>query len=122
MVRSTAMKRAFRLARLGPDFLLDELTDALRLNAWQEFNGLFLVVYGKLRERKAATAGQEMLRLRMYEKLQQMVQLGVVEKTGKQYRGITTKLNSWAEHLAAEHCRQLMKVVKPVAVEGHVGG
>ena len=75
-----AMKRNFRFARTGPDFLMDELTEALKADVWFEFNPLFLQVYSKLRDRKAAGGGQEMLRLRMYEKLQKLVQRGIVEK------------------------------------------
>lgn len=106
------MKRNFRFARTGPDFLMDELTDALRENIWFEFNPLFIQIYAKLRERKAAGGGQEMLRLRMYEKLQNLVQRGIVEKNGKSYRGIASALAAWAEHTAAQHCQQLLNAVK----------
>lgn len=91
---------------------MDELTEVLRDNRWFEFNALFLVVYEKLRERKAAGGGQEMLRLRMYEKLQGLVQRGVVEKSGKTYRGIASALATMAERVAAQHCQQLLDVVK----------
>jgi hypothetical protein len=107
-----AMKRNFRFARTGPDFLMDELTEALKADVWFEFNPLFLQVYSKLRDRKAAGGGQEMLRLRMYEKLQKLVQRGIVEKNGKTYRGIASALAAWAEHVAAQHCQQLLEVVK----------
>lgn len=107
------MKRTFRFARTGPDFLMDELTDVLKCDAWFEFNPLFLQVYGKLRERKAAGGGQELLRLRIYEKLQNLVQQGIVEKTGKQYRGVASALAIMAERAAAQQVRQLVTAVKP---------
>ena len=57
-----------------------------------EFKPLFTMV--KLRAGKAANGGEEMLRLRMYEKLQNLVGQGVVEKTrtksGKEYRGLAS--------------------------------
>jgi len=106
------MKRTFRFARTGPDFLMDELTEALNCDSWFEFNPLFLQVYGRLRARKAAGGGQEMLRLRMYEKLQNLVQRGIVEKSGKNYRGITAALTAWTEQIAAQHCQRLLEVVK----------
>lgn len=106
------MKRLFRFARTGPDLLMDELTDALRCETWFEFNPLFLLVYGKLRERKCAGGGQELLRLRIYDKLQTLVQQGVVEKNGKQYRGITSALAALAERVAGLRCQHLLDIVK----------
>jgi hypothetical protein len=106
------MKRSYRFTRSGPDFLMDELTEALRNDAWFEFNPLFLRVYERLRERKATGGGQEMLRLRMYEKLQNLVQRGIVEKNGKTYRGIASALAAFREHVATQHCQRLLDVVK----------
>lgn len=106
------MKRIYRFARTGPDFLMDELTEVLRIDAWFEFKPLFLRVYERLRERKAAGGGQEMLRLRMYEKLQNLVQRGIVEKSGKNYRGIASALAAFTEHVAAQHCQRLLDVLK----------
>lgn len=106
------MKRTFRFARTGPDPLMDELTDALRCDAWFEFNPLFLQVYGKLRERKAIGGGQELLRLRIYDKLQNLVQRGIVERKGKQYRGVVLALAALAERVATQHCQRLLDLVK----------
>lgn len=112
------MKRSFRFARTGPDFLMDELTEVLRSDSWFEFNPLFLLVYGRLRERKAVGGGQEMLRLRTYEKLQNLVQRGIVERSGKAYRGIGSALSTLAERVAAQHCQQLLDAVKaPVSAQ-----
>lgn len=91
---------------------MDELTEVLKNDVWFEFNPLFLRVYDRLRERKAAGGGQEMLRLRMYEKLQSLVQRGIVEKSGKNYRGIASALSALAEHVAAQHCQRLLDLVK----------
>jgi hypothetical protein len=107
-----AMKRLYRFARTGPDFLMDELTEVLRMESWFDFNSLFLRVFERLRERKATGGGQEMLRLRMYEKLQTLVQQGIVEKSGRNYRGIASALTAFAENVATQHCRRLLEVVK----------
>lgn len=53
-----------------------------------EFNSLFEAVYENLKLRNAVSGGEEMLRLRAYEKLQNLVSRGMVEKNGKQYRGL----------------------------------
>lgn len=57
-----------------------------------EFKALFAVVHANLRARNAASGGEEMLRLRAYEKLQNLVQAGIVKKTGKEYTGVTAGL------------------------------
>lgn len=106
------MKRAFRFEHAGPDFLMDELTEALRSDEWFEFELLFSQVYNKLRERKGSRRGKEMLRLRTYEKLQDLVQKGAVEKIGKTYRGIASALAALAERAAAIHCQHLLNIVK----------
>jgi len=53
-----------------------------------EFKQLFDIVHENLRARNAASGGEEMLRLRAYEKLQNLVARGMVKKTGKKYRGL----------------------------------
>ena len=45
-----------------------------------------------LRNRNAASGGEEMLRLRAYEKLQNLVARGMVKKDGKKYKGIPKQL------------------------------
>ncbi len=47
------------------------------------FKDLFLVVYENLKARNAVSGGEEMLRLRAYEKLQNLVTRGLVSKDGK---------------------------------------
>jgi hypothetical protein len=61
-----------------------------------EFKELFEIVYDKLRARNAASGGEEMLRLRAYEKLQNLVSRGMVKKTGKKYRGVSSALTAAA--------------------------
>ncbi|MGB8355711.1 MAG: hypothetical protein WCD79_17560 [Chthoniobacteraceae bacterium] len=79
-------------SRRGPDFVTEELASVLSTKASFEFKALFDIVHENLRERKVAGGGEEMLRLRAYEKLQNLVQAGMVKKTGKKYKGSTTAL------------------------------
>ncbi len=53
-----------------------------------EFPQLFEIVHENLRNRNAASGGEEMLRLRAYEKLQNLVARGLVKKNQKKYRGL----------------------------------
>ncbi len=61
-----------------------------------EFKPLFEVVFTNLRARNAASGGEEMLRLRSYEKLQSLVDRGAVKKTVtgtvKKYKGVAAPL------------------------------
>ncbi|KAB2648139.1 MAG: hypothetical protein DVB27_01700 [Verrucomicrobia bacterium] len=79
-------KSAF--ARRLPDLVTEELAAALMSKTNYEFKELFEVVHAKLKARNAASAGEEMLRLRAYEKLQNLVSSGMVKKDAKKYKGI----------------------------------
>ena len=57
-----------------------------------EFKQLFEILHENLRARNAASGGEEMLRLRAYEKLQNLVARGMVKKTGKKYKGLPAAL------------------------------
>jgi len=61
-----------------------------------EFKPLFDLVMLKLRERNAASGGEEMLRLRVYEKLQGLVSQGAVDRTvngtTKKYKGVAPRM------------------------------
>ncbi len=52
------------------------------------------MVHASLRARNAASGGEEMLRLRAYEKLQTLVSRGMVKKTGKKYKGLASLANA----------------------------
>ena len=61
-----------------------------------ESKPLFDTMLLNLRERNAASGGEEMLRLRAYEKLQSLVDRGAVKKTVtgvvKKYKGVPAPL------------------------------
>src|SRR4051812_21217540 len=95
------MKCSYSFSRRAPDLLAQEIATVLSSKSWFDFKGLFDVVYGNLRSRKAAGGGEEMLRLRSYEKLQNLVSAGAVEKNGKNYRGLAPGLASFFGAAAA---------------------
>jgi hypothetical protein len=79
-------------SRRGPDNITEELVAALSGSKSYEFKALFSVIHAALRARNAARGGEEMLRLRTYDKLQNLVRQGQVKKTGKKYKGVTNAL------------------------------
>ena len=88
-----------------------------------EFKSLFDVVHANLRAKNAASGGEEMLRLRLYEKLQNFVQAGFAKKTGKEYRGVPKGIETFlstaaelnARFAAGTHSRPPVVVMAPVA-------
>ncbi|MGH7981904.1 MAG: hypothetical protein ACREFF_02015 [Candidatus Udaeobacter sp.] len=93
--------------RRAPDNLTEELVAALSSKASFEFKPLFELILLNLRERNAANGGEELLRLRAYEKLQGLVHQGAVKRTvngiTKKYKGVRPRLQT----LGAE-----MKIVR----------
>ena len=77
-----------------PDNISEELVAVLSCRGTFEFKPLFDILLLNLRERNAASGGEEMLRLRAYEKLQNLVARGAVKKTGKKYKGLPSALAS----------------------------
>ena len=90
-----------------PDNVTEELVAVLSSKASFEFKPLFDVILGNLRERNAASGGEEMLRLRVYEKLQGLVSRGAVNRT---VTGITKKYKGVAPHMAT--LKAEMKVLR----------
>ena len=79
-------------SRRVPDLVTEELVSVLSQKSSFEFKQLFDIVHEKLRARNAASGGEEMLRLRAYEKLQNLVARGMVKKNGKKYKGLASAL------------------------------
>jgi len=84
------MQRKSAFSRRLPDLVTEELVAALTSKSSFEFKQLFDVVHERLKARNAASGGEEMLRLRAYEKLQNLVSRGMVKKTGKKYKGLAS--------------------------------
>jgi hypothetical protein len=94
------MKSSTAFVRRSPDRVAEELVAALSTNESWEFKALFSVVHANLKARNAASGGEEMLRLRAYERLQTFVGSGVATKVGKEYRGVTAGLAAYAKSAA----------------------
>ena len=86
VVMAITTKRT-RFSRRLPDHVTDELVNVLSERKQFGFNDLFERVFANLKLRNAVSGGEEMLRLRAYEKLQNLVTRGLVEKNGKEYKG-----------------------------------
>src|SRR5204862_1546753 len=82
--------------RRAPDNITEELIAVLSSKAAFEFKPLFEIILLNLRERNAASGGEEMLRLRAYEKLQGLVNQGAVNRTisggTKKYKGVAARM------------------------------
>ena len=79
---------SIRRNRRLPDYVMDELLLLLKSSAKQySFNDIFEIIYEKLKERNAVSGGEEMLRLRCYEKLQGLVEQGLATRKNKMYKG-----------------------------------
>jgi hypothetical protein len=91
-----AVYKKYAFSRRLPDLVTEELVCALSQKRSYEFKQLFDVVHDNLRRRKAANGGEEMLRLRAYEKLQYLVFSGAVKKDGKIYTGNSAALTAMA--------------------------
>jgi hypothetical protein len=85
-------------SRRMPDNVTEELVAVLSSRASFEFKPLFDTILLNLRERNAASGGEEMLRLRVYEKLQGLVGQGAVNRTvtgmTKKYKGVGPRMNT----------------------------
>lgn len=114
------MKSTYGFSRRGPDRVAEELASVLSSKSSFEFKALFTLVHANLKARNAAGGGEEMLRLRAYEKLQALVQAGIVTKKGKEYKGVAKGLTTFiatANELNAEFAaRKLSRPTSPVPV------
>ncbi|MGC6465152.1 MAG: hypothetical protein ACON38_13775 [Akkermansiaceae bacterium] len=98
-----ATTKRTRFSRRLPDHVTDELVNVLSSDdKLFGFNELFEEVYERLKERNAVSGGEEMLRLRAYEKLQNLVTRGLAEKDGKEYRGLERIQEAHSDNLAQQ--------------------
>ena len=113
-VLKTSMKTSYAFSRRGPDRVTEALVGVLSVATSYEFKALFSLVYADLKARNAASGGEEMLRLRAYEKLQNLVQTGAVKKIGKEYRGVPASLAALLEVNAAPAAAVVVEGVEPL--------
>jgi len=86
------MKTNYGFSRRGPDNVTEEVARVVSRAGSHEFKVLFLEVHANLKARNLTGGGEEMLRLRAYEKLQNLVAAGIVNKKGKEYFGVPAAL------------------------------
>src|SRR4029453_17087572 len=89
-------RSAISFTRRAPDNITEELVAVLSSKDSFEFKPLFDIILLNLRERNAGSGGEEMLRLRSYEKLQGLVNQGAVTRTvkgiTKKYKGVASRM------------------------------
>jgi len=96
-----AVTKKTRFSRRVPDHVTDEIVNVLSVqDEHLGFNELFELVFEKLKERNAVSGGEEMLRLRAWEKLQNLETRGMVEKKEKKYKGLDTLLKAHSDQAA----------------------
>ena len=66
-----------------------------------EFRALFTKVFAVMKLKKTVTGGEEMLRLRSYEKLLLLAKRGFVLKTGKSFSGLARLHEAGSAHKLA---------------------
>jgi hypothetical protein len=111
------MNRFRRVAR-SRDQVIPELIRVLSTHTWLAFDELYAGVAESIHRRRPFRCGQEMLRIRVYEKLHQLVLNGFAERQGKTYRGILNELPVLAEHISAEEARRRSRQILRVSADG----
>lgn len=100
-----SMKLNFKFSLRSPDRVSDALAAVLSNKGAWEFKALFDLVHANLRSKDYARGGDEMLRLRAHEKLQNFLFSGIVTKVGKEYTGVPEALAAWVETSAEFNSR-----------------
>src|ERR671919_333770 len=105
--------------RRAPDNLTEELVAVLSSKASFEFKPLFEIILVNLRERNAASGGEELLRLRTYEKLQGLVHQGAVNRTvtggTKKYKGVGARLQTLSAEMKILRSEWTLKLAAKAA-------
>lgn len=96
---ATSSKTAF--SRRLVDHLMDELVLVLGEGGGYEFRALFTKVFENLKLKKTVTGGEEMVRLRLYEKLLVLAKRGLVLKEGKNFTGLADLYKASSAHKQA---------------------
>ena len=117
------MKLNFKFSLRGPDRVSEELATVLSKKGAWEFKELFEMVHTNLRSKDMARGGDEMLRLRAHEKLQNFLFAGIVTKKGKAYSGVPKALEAFFKTAAefnerfatGTHCHPPSKGKAPAA-------
>jgi hypothetical protein len=87
--------------RRRKDYASEELVAALLARPTYTFGDVFQVVNERLKARKVSSVGEEMLRLRVYERLQTFVSQGLVKKAGQEYTAVRSAVQALAAQMEA---------------------
>ena len=80
--------RRSRSSRKTPDLVTDELILILHEAGMLEFNDIFQRTVVVMKAKHMSLGGEEILRLRIYEKLQNLVSAGGLMKKGREYTAL----------------------------------
>lgn len=93
----------YTASRRTPDLLMEELVAVLLRSRSLDFKALFLQIHVTLKEKNINSGGEEMLRLRTYDKLQSLVRDGIVTKIAGKYKGGKKQLLLFSTKLREKH-------------------
>ena len=72
-----------------PDIITEELLNLFsRGDGSYGFQEIFSIIHDQLKDGNEASGGEEMLRLRTHEKLQELIERNLVKQDGEKYRGV----------------------------------
>jgi len=116
------MKKTLSFSLRGPDRISEELATVLSNKGSWEFKALFDIVHANLRSKDFARGGEELMRLRAHEKLQNFLHTGVVTKTGKEYAGVPKALVNYFKTTAELKARVEVVRQSRAALQASVAG
>ena len=100
------MTRPSSQIRRRKDYAAEELVAALLSTPTFTFGEVFQTVNENLKARKVSSVGEDMLRLRVYERLQTFVSQGLVKKVGQQYTAVRSAVQALAADMEATKAHQ----------------
>src|ERR1700726_155401 len=105
-----------------PDNIIEKVVAVPSCKASSKFKPLFEIILLNLRERNAASGGEEMLRLRSYEKLQGLVNQGAVTRTvtgiTKKYKGVGSGMVGLKAEMKVLRAEWSQKLLTKAAARG----
>ena len=107
------MKTTYAFSRRGRDWIAHELATVLSAEGSLGFQALFSIVHANLKAANRAGCGEEMLRLRTYDKLRNLVDAGFVSRAGKEYRGILPEISTFVASAMQFYAEQESRPPKP---------
>jgi len=116
------MNKNLSFSLRGPDRISEELATVLSKKGSWEFKSLFDIVHANLRSKDFARGGEEMMRLRAHEKLQNFLHTGVVTKKGREYTGVPKALVNFFKTTAELKARVEVVRQNRAALQSQISG